>query len=440
MQLASVLKQLKGYKKAILNSFWIAFDKVVRMAGGLVVGIWFAKYLGPYEFGAWNYAYSLVALAIPFINLGLNNVLLTDLIREPDKGKIVFSGLLLKLCSGSLFTLLIYLLSFTLQSEPTTRSLLIILSFQCIFQAFDVFDTFYQSRTESQNSVMAKTCAYVAINAAKILALIKGYSVLFFGALTVLEVAVSSFVLLVFYFKKSKQTAEEWRINVPTIKNLLWRSSPFIVAELMITAYMRLDQVMIKNMIGNEALGKYSAAVRLSEIWYVIGSAITVSLYPAIIRLKQKDEQAYRNGFQRLFNILTTISVLIAVVVTLFSNYIIHVLYGPAYEGVGLILAIHIWTGVFVYLGIGGGNWLMVENLQRYVVVRTVLGAAINAVLNLVLIPTLQGAGAALATLIGQVFASVLANAFSSKTRTVFFLQLRSFLVFLRPGVKNYFS
>lgn len=435
---ANIVSQLKSKKKIIFNSLWIITDKVIRMVGGLIVGIWFARYLGPYNFGAWNYSCSIIALAIPIINLGLNNILLTDLIKVNDKAKTLFTGLMIKLCSGLALTIIIYLFSFTLKNEQITRSLLIILSFQCIFQASDVFDLFYQSRTESKNSVFAKTSAYVLMNIIKVIALVKGYSLLFFGVLTVLEVMTSTIILLYFYFKISKQSFSSWNIDFGLIKNLLLRSWPFIITELLITLYTKLDLVMIKNMIGNVELGKYSAAVRISEIWYFIGEAITISLYPTIIKLKEKSEAEFLDGYQKLFNILTTIAVVNSIIISLLSSYITDLLYGERFVGIGSILAIHIWTGVFVYLGVGCGNWFILNNLQKYLMVRTSIGAIINILLNMILIPKYQGLGAAIATLIAQIFASVLVNAFSAKTRVIFWLQIRSFLAVVKPSIKNY--
>ncbi|MEI6947302.1 flippase [Paraflavisolibacter sp. H34] len=434
----SLFQSLKSKKKIIFNSLWVILDKIIRMVGGLFVGIWFARYLGPYNFGAWNYAYSLVSLAIPFVNLGLNNILLTDLVKSADKGKVLFTGFIIKIFSGSLVAFLLYLYSFSLRDEQLTRSLLIILSFQCIFQATDVFDLFYQARMESRNSVVAKTSAYLLMNVLKIIALVYGFSLLFFALLTLMEVVVSAIILLYFYFNVSHQRLSDWKVDFSLIRDLLRRSWPFIVSELLITLYTRLDQVMIKNMVGNAELGKYSAAVRMSEIWYFIGSAISISVYPAILKLREKSEADFMNGFQKLFNLLTTISVSLSLLIMVFSGWITGVLYGDKFAGIGSILSIHIWTGVFVYLGVGCSNWFIVKDLQKYMIWRTAIGAAVNACLNIMLIPKYGSLGAAVATLIAQAFASVIANAFSSKTREIFWLQVKSFVVIFRPSLKNY--
>ena len=62
-------------------------------------------------------------------------------------------------------------------------------------------------------------------------------------------------------------------------------SFPAIFIHIMykIAIYMKIDQVMIKQMLGADQVGLYAAAVRLSEVWYFIPIVITASVFPAII-------------------------------------------------------------------------------------------------------------------------------------------------------------
>lgn len=432
--------KLQSKKLVIYNSLWMIFDKIFRMLGGLVVGVWFARYLGPYDFGGWNYAFSLVNFLVPIINLGLFSVMLNELVKHVDKtGTIIFTGLVLKLISGTLATLLLILFSYTLKNEQQTRIILIILSFQPIFQAFDVFDLFYQSRTESKNSIIAKSSAYLVMSILKVFLLINGMSIFYFAILTVLEVVLGAGILLIFYFRISAQKISSWRFDKTLAKTLLRLSWPMIIAELLVVVYTRLDQVMLKNLVGNEELGRYSAAIRLSEVWYFIGVALNISLYPSILKLRQESEERFLAGFQKLLNLLCVIAVSISLVTTLFGNMITDLIYGDKYPGLGAILSIHIWTGVFVYLGLATADWFVANNLQKYLLMRTISGVVINVILNFVLIPHFGGIGAAIATLVGQFFSTMLSNAFSSRTRLMFHFQVNSFKSLFRPDLKNYF-
>jgi O-antigen/teichoic acid export membrane protein len=439
MSVKLLLTKVQLHKKIILNSLWVILDKTIKLIGGLFVGIWFARYLGPAKFGIWNYVLSLIALVIPFINLGLNNILLTDLVRKENKNEILFTAFFLKFIAGSAICLLIIAFAPLLAADSVTRYLLIILSVQCVFQFSDIFDVYYQSRTESKKTVVAKSIAYILINILKVIAIMNGMSLYVFALLTVLETICGLGILLYIYFKTTGTLFGSFKVNWPLAKDLIIRSSPLIIAEIMIVLYTRLDQVMLRNMVGDVELGRYSAVVRLSELWYFLGMAINVSFYPRLVKLHEEpDKQNFRNGLQKLLNLLSGIAIAIAISVTFLSNFITDLLYGSKYPDIGNILAVHIWTGVFVFLGVAGGNFFLVNNLQKYFVFRTAIGLFINVVLNFILIPRYGGMGAAVATLAAQIFASFLSNLFNGETRFLFFMQLKSLFIHFKPSLKNY--
>jgi PST family polysaccharide transporter len=125
----------------------------------------------------------------------------------------------------------------------------------------------------------------------------------------------------------------------------------------------------------------------------------------------------------------------IAVPFTFASDYVARALYGNAYEGVGPTLAIHIWAALFVFLGVAQGPWNINEGLTKLALVRTVIGAIANVVLNLWLIPEYGPVGAAIATTVSYALSAVVLNAFSSRTRAIFAMQVKSMLL-LAPSSK----
>jgi len=119
-----------------------------------------------------------------------------------------------------------------------------------------------------------------------------------------------------------------------------------------------------------------------------------------------------------------------ALLITFCSGFIIKTFYGESYSDSAIILSIHIWTGVFFFLGMGGSRFYIIENLQRLHFRRTLLGAILNVVLNFLLIPRYGGVGAAIGILITQFFVSYFVELFSKETRIMFLLKSKSFLLF----------
>ena len=186
---------------------------------------------------------------------------------------------------------------------------------------------------------------------------------------------------------------------------------------------------MIKEMLDPESVGNYSAAVSLSEAWYFIPMAITSSVFPAIINAKKHSEELYYQRLQKLYDLMVWLAVTIALPTTFLAPWIIRVLYGEVFSQAAGVLSIHIWAGVFVFLGVASKNWLLTENLQIFSTINTSIGALANIVLNYILIKNMGINGAAISTLISYFIAAYLCLAFFDRTR-LNFLNLTKSLFF----------
>src|SRR6202011_928766 len=67
------------------NIGWLFADRLVRQGLGLLVLIWMARYLGPTQFGVFNYATAYVALVWSFTDLGLPSIGVRNLVKNPDE-------------------------------------------------------------------------------------------------------------------------------------------------------------------------------------------------------------------------------------------------------------------------------------------------------------------------------------------------------------------
>jgi PST family polysaccharide transporter len=200
-----------------------------------------------------------------------------------------------------------------------------------------------------------------------------------------------------------------------------------MLSSIAVMIYMKIDQIMIGQMLGNDAVGIYSAAVRISEIWYFIATAVAASVLPAILEAKKHSEGQYRQRLQGLFDLMTWMAIIVAFPVTFFATPLVTMLFGADYSEAGGVLAIHVWATVFVFLGVAGGNWFLAENQQLISLQRTALGAVVNVLLNILLIPMMGVVGAAWATLISYAIAAMLSDVLQRATRDMFMMKLKSF-------------
>ena len=205
---------------------------------------------------------------------------------------------------------------------------------------------------------------------------------------------------------------------------------PLIFSGVMISVYMKIDQVMLKEMLNTKAVGVYAAAVKLCEAWYFVPTVFTASLFPAIISAKQKNEELYKNRLQKLYDLMVWSSLGVAVPTAFLADWVIIILYGVEFNGAANVLRIYIWAGVFTFLGVASFKWLIAENLQHISFYLYAIGSIVNIVCNWFLIPIHGISGAAFATFISYGIGSYGGFLIFRKSRSNFLMATQSFNLF----------
>ncbi|MFN6154070.1 MAG: flippase, partial [Dolichospermum sp.] len=419
----SLLKSSDRLRGIIANTGWLFADRILRMGVGLFVGVWVARYLGVEQFGVFNYATAFVALFSTLSTLGLDAIVVRSIVREPEKRlQILGTTFWLKLIGGiAALVLAVSSIILLRHDDQLTISLVAILASVGIFQTFDTIDIWFQSQVQSKYTVIAKNTAFVITALIKVI-LISIHAPLIAFAWTALgEVGLGAIGLIISYRVRG-YSPWLWPWSLPLAKTLLKESWPLILSGVTIMIYMRIDQIMLGQMVGDKAVGLYSAATRISEVWYFIPVAIASSVSPAIYAAKEVSEALYYQRIKQLIRMLVLISLVISVPMSLMSGKLITILFGNGYAEAGKILAIHIWASLFVFMGVATSPWFIAEGLTEFSFHRTLIGAVVNVVLNFLLIPSYGGIGAAIATVIAYAIAAFLANGLNLKTRKIFII------------------
>lgn len=396
-------------QKILSNIIWLSLDKVVRLGLGAVVGIWMARYLGPAGFGILNYAAAFAALFSPLATLGLDSIVVRDiLIQDPSERHVTL---------GTAFTM--RFLGATLGAAAATAiimglrpddglaiSLVALSGIALTAQAFDVIDLWFQSQVKAKFAVYAKITAFLTLTGCRILLLVLRAPVIAFAWATLAEGLLGA-AALAFMYRRKGEHFRFWKVRFDRARVFLRDSWSLAFANLAVIMYMRIGQVMLGSMMGDRGVGIYSVAVRLAEAWYFIPTAIASSVFPSILKAKRENEGLYKQRMQILYGTLSAVSLVVAVVTSFFSGAFIRVLFGAQYIESGPILAIYIWASVPVFLTTASNQYLIAENKTQVALFRTVAGSVVNVVLNLVLIPRFGTTGAATAALISYTVATL---------------------------------
>jgi len=416
-----------SFRRYFSNASWLMAERMSRILISFFVGILVARYLGPERFGLLSYALSFVALFSCFESLGLEDVLIRDFVeKQTSKETLLGTGFVLRALGSILLVLLVYLVLHLTHADNFTILITMVIASGCLFQPASVIGTYFQSQVQARFLSVAQFFSLVLSSGTRLAFIFFQATLLWFACAVVLENALFAAALFWLYYRHSS-SLRSWSFNKLAARSLLQNSWPLILASMAIMVYMRIDQVMLKALLNDEAVGHYAAAVRFSEAFYFIPIAVCASLFPAIIQSKKGGKEVYHLRIQNLSDLMLILALVIALPVTFLADPIILHLLGPAFSPAAGVLKIHIWAGVFVFLGVASGKWLLAENLQHYSFYSTLAGAIVNVLLNFILIPQMGIQGAAVATVISQCISAYLSLAFFKKTREGFWILTRAF-------------
>ncbi len=422
--LRGALTRLRRTDAIASNIHWLFFEKGLRILMGLVVGAWVARYLGPAEFGALSYVVALVAFFQAFAQLGLDSIVVRDISQRPDSAAAFLGAALrLRLAAGVLgWFLALGAMVLLRPADQTARVLTAIIACGLVFQAADTVDLWFQSQLQSRRTVLAKTLGFVAASLLRIVCIYLGAGLTEFALLLLLESASAALAMMVMYRRHPSPHRWTWDANLG--RKLLTESAPLLLASMAVLIYMRIDQIMLREMVGEIDVGIYSAALPLSTVWYVVPMVVCSSYAPGLAKLRAHSETEYLRALGRLFRGMWIFSLVASLATAACAPWLIGVLYGPAYADAAPVLAVHVLALVPVSLGVAQSLWIVHEKRPALALYRTLAGCAVNLLLNLALIPWLGPLGAAISTVCCQSVAAVLSNVVLS--RAMLRLQFRS--------------
>ncbi|HUK56420.1 MAG TPA: flippase [Nitrospiria bacterium] len=417
-KIRSRLEGRNTLQKVASNTGWLLADKVLRMGVGLVVMAWVARYLGPDRFGIYNYAVAFVALFSAVSALGLDPIVVRDILRDPEHtDETLGTAFLLKLMGGtSAFLISVCTMTWLRPTDSLTRWLVGLIAAGLIVQAFDSIDFWFQSQIQSKYTVYAKSAAFFLANIGKIVLVMLKAPLIAFACVGLAEIAIGATGLIAVNAWRGR-TLKNWRWNAARARQLLRDGWPLSVSGIVILIYMRIDQVMLGELATNRDVGNFSAAVQLVEAWYFIPMIISTSLFPVIVESKKLDKTVYEARIQRLYDLMIWIAIGLALLVSILSRPVVSILFGPEYGGAAPVLSLQAWMAAAVFFGVARQQWLTSEGHLKDGMLFEIAAVLLNVGCNMILIPAYGAIGAASASLITAYGANLLVAVYSRPIR-----------------------
>lgn len=397
-------KQLRnqiGFMKYFHNTSWLFFERIVKMGIGFFVIILLTRYLGPENFGLLSYSQSFIGIFVAFSTLGLEVILVRELTSNKEKSEVILgTALVLKAIASIISIILIFIIN--IYMEDREASLLIsVVSFVVIFQSLNLgIDTYFQANILSKYSSISNIIAFIASSIFKLVLIFVEADLIYFAFALVLD-SVFMFIGYIYIFYLHKRTLTPLKYDKKTAVYFLRSAWPMILTSMAVFLYTKVDQIMIKHLIDNRSVGYYSAALKVSEIFYFIPLLITQSLFPKLVKERNAgNNEQYLKLLENVYKLVLWVSLPFVVVLVYFNEFIINVLYGTSFSESANILSVLGFSLIFISIGSVSNKILYVEHYEKKYLIRSIFGFIFNILLNYYLIQKYGAIGAAISTLI----------------------------------------
>lgn len=392
--------------KVAANAGWIIACKLGKAILTLVSTMIISRSLGVEKYGIISYAASIVAFAAPIMKLGINEILVHELVNRPEEeGRVLGTTIVLNLCSSLLCMIgITVFVNFANAGEKTTIIVCMCYSCQLLFQALEMVYYWFQAHLKSKHTSIAILISYFIVVFVQLVLIFIKANIYTLALSYTMEYLITSIILVIFY---KKEKGARFSFSFSEAKHLLATGKYYIISGLMVMIFSQTDKIMLKLMCDDTSVGIYSAAVTCANMTSFIFVAIIDSFRPTIFN-SYKNTDEFKTKLKSLYSIIIWFSLIQCIVMTLFAPIIIKIIYGVEYAKAINVLQIAVWFTTFSYIGTVRNIWILSYGYQKFLSIINISGAIMNIILNLVLIPFYGAIGAAIASVISQIFTNVI--------------------------------
>ncbi len=378
----------------INNSLWSLLEKISRIVSGLLVGVLVARYLGPAKFGTISYALNIVAMVTIFSTLGLDSIVVRELIIDKERTNEILGTAFWLRFFGSVIVV-IASTYYSYLRDPADRVLIVFLiSISIVFQSLSVIDFYFQSQVKGKFTAINQVITLFISALVKIYFIVFNYSLAWFAGMAAFEALLTMLNQLYFYKHEGKNIFN-WSFSTKEAKTLFLFTWPIIISSFIQMIYQKADQILILRFLQNlDLVGQYAAAIRMSEASFFIPVAITAAVFPGIVNNRDNRELQVKR-FTQLCSLLIWCAIIISIGVQFFGDWAINTFYKDRFPLSASVFKIHIWATIPTFYGTALGLWFLAENKQKVIILYQIINIVAYIILSFTLIPKYGIYGAA---------------------------------------------
>ena len=376
--------------------------RVVGVAMGIGVAAILARSLGVATFGRLSLALALVGVAGTAGDFGLTQVAVRDMASRPEQRPALLGSLVtLRLLVGAVLTAGVVAVVAIMTPSGSSRVMGVLIALTIPVAALAALQAGAQARLRPELMTLVtlgQSVAWLAVVAALAAT---GASPAWYGAGFVAAALMQAGLAWIVLRPLSSIS---WGLRRGVAWPLVRSALPLGLAGLFVTAYYRIDGVILYQLKGPEQAAYYAAAYRFLDVLQLFPATALVVLLPLLASLgRHGEEQRRQRVIQAALVLLGVVALPIVVGGMLMSGRIVHLLYGARYDPSGKLLAILLPVFLSICMGYVFTAILIASKRVRPYAVVAMVAAVANVAANLLLIPRYGAEAAAWTTLATEV-------------------------------------
>jgi PST family polysaccharide transporter len=391
------------------NTLWTMANFAVHVLFVNTVIMLLARYFGPTEFGTYKIAMSLIVIGYAFVSLGLNDVIVGRLVRAKgaEADTVLMTGIGLQFVGAAFVALCLIGATYLIYANNTLlHEIMWVLSILLWAKALDSLRYWFEVERKSRAMFLPALVVLTVGFGVKLFLYIEQMSLLAFVWVFATELLGVGLGYLIVY-RRLNTSSFSRSLSRDLAFSMLKQGLPLVVALIAFAVYSRFDQLIVGYLIGDTAAGIYGMAVSINEFYFLLPFALISSAYPKMLQFGDVTDERSSILMQMVLSLLLLLALAMIFASYYAGGYVTHLVLGSAYDGVAPILTVYAVANIFGYFVIFSSRYLSARGEIGLVLRRSLVGAGVNVVLNLLLVPKVGLLGAAWAMVVTQALLAV---------------------------------
>lgn len=383
-------------KNFIYNSLY----QVLIMFIPLFTTPYLSRILGPSGIGTFSYAYSIASYFVLFIMLGLNNYgnrTIAEVRDNQDHLRTTFWSIYFMQFIIGIFVNLAYLIYCIVLSNNLIISLS--MSIFVLSASFDINWCFFG--LEKFRLIVVRNSLIKIITMVSIFIFVKEKNdVIIYCYIMVIGVFLSQIILWPYIFKNLK-------LYKPKLNEIAQHIKPNLFLFLTVIAvslYKIMDKIMLGFLTSAEQVGFYESSEKIINIPIALVTSLGTVMLPRMTNMISnnigKNNQIIY--YSILFSMFFSTSMCFGIMGV--SKEFVPFFYGEGYDTCVSLFIILLPSCIFLaFANVIRTQYILPYQLDNIYVVSAFLGAGVNLLLNILLIPKYQSIGASIGTLAAEI-------------------------------------